>query len=166
MKFRKYILSVLLGLIYVSMMGFFTYKCLETGNKSAESSNRVAEVVKDVTNEVFNTNIELTESYTTLIRKLIGHFGYFVCLGIVSILFYASLKKNKIFTITTHYAVGLLFAFFSEFCLEGLTEGRSASFKDVMMDFSGFITISSIMIIVYFIVLYRKKAKIEKQEII
>ena len=92
MKFRKYILSVLLGLIYVSMMGFFTYKCLETGNKSAESSNRVAEVIKDVTNEVFNTNIEMTESYTTLIRKLIGHFGYFMCLGIVSILFYASLK--------------------------------------------------------------------------
>lgn len=69
MKFRKYILSVLLGFIYVTKMGFSTYKCLETGNKSAESSNKVAEVVKDATNEVFNTNIEMTEFYTTLIRN-------------------------------------------------------------------------------------------------
>lgn len=164
MKYKKYILPILLGIIYVGMICFFTYKCLETGSKSTESSNKVAEVIKDVTNEVFNTNIQMTDSYTTLIRKLVGHFGYFVLFGVVSILFYKSLKMNNIITVVIHYVSGFLFAFISEYCLEGKTDGRSASFKDVMIDFSGFITISTIMIIVYFIVAYRKKAKIEKQE--
>lgn len=164
MKYKKYILTIIFGLIYVSLMAFFTYKCLEDGNKSLQSSNKVAEVIKDVANDVFDANIKMEDSYITLIRKLVGHFGFFLVLGCSSILFYLSLRRGTIVTLMYHYIVGFMFALLSEFCFEGNTSGRTASFKDVMIDYSGFILISTIIVLVYYFVIKRRKVKYEKQK--
>ena len=159
MSKKNFLFTFIFGALYIFLMLFFAHKCLETGTQSTQSSNNVAEVIKDVSNEVFNTDIQMTDSYTTLIRKLVGHFGFFLVLGTTSFLFYMSLKRGLTVKLMYHYIIGFLFALVSEFCLEGSTNGRSASFKDVLIDYSGFIALSSILLIIYFVVRYKKKAK-------
>ena len=58
-----------------------------------------------------------------------------------------------------HYVAGIGFAFISEFLLEGNTSGRTASIGDVMLDSGGFISISSILVIVYLIIYFVKKKR-------
>ncbi len=89
----------------------------------------------------------MTDKYLTFIRKLIGHFLYFLILGSVSIIFY--LTFNFKIRVLIHYIVGFVFALISEFLFEGFTSGRNASFKDVMIDYSGFILLSTIILIIY-----------------
>ncbi len=157
MKKSKIIVLVIFGILYIAMLAFFTKMCLETGEKSTESSNTVAKIVQSVLNTVFNAHIELTDNYLRLIRKLIGHFGYFACLGIVSIIFYLNMPIKLNIRIILHYVIALLFAFTTEFLLEGSTDGRSASINDVLIDYSGFILISTIILIIYLINVKRLK---------
>lgn len=151
MKKSKIIILIISGILYLGMIVFFTKMCLETGEQSSKSSNTVAKIVQQVLNTLFNAHIELTDNYLRIIRKLIGHFGYFVCFGIVSIIFYLNLPTRLNIRIILHYLIALLFAFTTEFVLEGSTDGRSASINDVLIDYSGFILISSIILIVYII---------------
>ncbi len=157
MKKSKIIVLVIFGILYIAMLAFFTKMCLETGEKSTESSNTVAKIVQSVLNTLFNAHIELTDNYLRLIRKLIGHFGYFACLGIVSIIFYLNMPIKLNIRIVLHYVIALLFAFITEFLLEGSTDGRSASINDVLIDYSGFILISTIILIIYLINVKRLK---------
>ena len=157
MKKSKLLILVISGILYIGLMVFFTMKCLETGEESTESSNTVAKIVQHVLNTLFNAHIELTDNYLRLIRKLIGHFGYFACLGIVSIIFYLNLPIKLNLRIILHYIIALAFAFSTEFLLEGSTDGRSASINDVLIDYSGFILISSIILVIYIINVKRIK---------
>lgn len=157
MNNKKHIKTLIFGTLYVLLILFFSYKCLETGTKSSESSNFVGTIIKNILNTLFNTHIEMTDSYTRLIRKLIGHFGFFLVLGSISIIFYLCLHRSLSFTLIYHYGIGLLFAFVSEFYFEALTDGRSASIKDVLIDYSGFISLSTIILLAYFFIKRRKK---------
>ena len=149
LKKSNIIALIISGILYVSLLIFFTIMCLQTGSESSQSSNRVAKLVQSILNTLFNAHIELTDTYLTVIRKLIGHFGYFLVLGITSIIFYLNLPIKLSLRISLHYIVALIFAFFSEFALEGSTSGRSASIKDVCIDYSGFIFVSTIILIIY-----------------
>ena len=93
--------------------------------------------------------MEMTDTFSTLVSKLVGHYGYFVVLGVVSIAFYLNIPKiSKITAIILHFSVGFLFAFISEFVAERMTSGRHASMVDVLIDMAGLITLS-ILIIIY-----------------
>ncbi len=150
---KRYIKRIVFGIIYILLILFFTYKCFETGDDSSSSSYKVAKFIKNVLGHV-GIDIKMTDGYITLIRKLIGHFTYFLILGIISIIFYLTFNPYKIM-IAIHYCVGFIFAFASEFLFEGNTVGRNASFKDVIIDFSGFILGSSVIVIFYLI--HKKK---------
>ena len=150
MKKINKILATIFGLIYICLIIFFFKKCLETGDKSSNSSLYVARFVQSILNNLFGQHIELDDQFLHIIRKLIGHFGFNLVLGITSIIFYINLCIKKLYTILLHYGVGFLIAFISEFLLEGITSGRSASFNDVLIDYAGFLSISTIIVLTYY----------------
>ncbi len=149
MKKSKILIIIISGILYIGLMIFFTTKCLETGEQSSESSGKVATLIQKVLNTLFNANIEINDNYLRIIRKLIGHFGFFVVLGITSIVFYLNLPFKLNIRIILHYVIAFLFAFTTEFLLEGNTDGRTASMNDVFIDYSGFISISTIILLIY-----------------
>lgn len=163
--FRIY--QVVLLALYIFLMVFFIVKCLENGEKSTESSQVVVDVSAEVINTVRPSNPVNPESpsFQTMIRKLIGHYGFFTLLGLVSTLLYLSLPKPKHYIrIAISYVVGFSFAIISEFLLEGNTSGRGPSWSDVGIDSLGFITLSIIVVAIYYILLLKKGMKDNAKE--
>lgn len=155
---KRKLFTLLFFIIYIFMIAFFIYKCLETGTTSSASSDKVADVVAGVTEEITHKPVVVDDNYKTMIRKLIGHFGYFMAMGTVSIIFYLLLeiKKYNWIKIIFHYVIGIGLAFISEFVLEANTEGRGASIKDVGIDSGGFVLLSTIILLVYLFIKYKK----------
>lgn len=144
---KKRIYQIILLIIYISLLVFFTIESLKDGNRTMESSNRISFLVRDIIKFFTGINIEIDDNFNYIIRKFIGHFSYFCVLGIVSSLLYFSFNNGKNYykLAIIHFSSGFIFAFFTEFIFELFTSGRSASFKDVMIDFLGFIFISPII---------------------
>jgi VanZ family protein len=151
MNQKNKILACVFGILYLILIIYFIKKSFENGETSTESSEAVANIIKNVLNKLFNANIEMTDNYLCIIRKLVGHFGFNVVLGVVSTLFYINLCLDKKITLLLHYIIGFVVAFSSEFLCEAFTSGRSASFYDVLIDYSGFILISTILFIIFFV---------------
>ena len=150
MKKRFY--SIVSGLVYFGLLVFFSYLSLQSGEKSAESSTTVGNIIADTGEKIFNVSIERTPDFFRITRKIVGHFGYFVLLGVSSWAFYRSFG-NLPFWIRAalHYGAGLFFAFVSEFVFQRISSGRSSSFVDVLIDFAGFILLSTFIIAVEYV---------------
>ena len=163
---KRKIFTSIFFVIYIFMISFFIYKCLENGTKSTESSNKVVDIVVDITENITNKPVVVDDNFKTMIRKLIGHFGYFLVLGTVSIIFYLLLeiKKYPWIKIVLHYSIGILLAFISEFVLEANTSGRGASIQDVGIDIGGFVLLSTIILLIYLLIKY-KKNKVKENKI-
>jgi len=157
MKKRNWFIISILGIIYLSLIIFFIVQSCKTGVDSSRSSNVVAKIIKKVIDALFNTNIEMNDSYLTLIRKLIGHFGFFLVLGLISILFYISLQIKSLYIGIIHYSIGLFLALSSEFIFEANSAGRGPSIYDSLIDILGFILISTVIFVIHVI----KKNKVE-----
>ena len=138
MKKNKIIYSIIVTIIYVGLLITYIYFSLSSGDESSSFSENVAEVVANTLNNM-GANITPDESLHTIIRKLIGHFGYFVLIGISSFMFYNMLKNiNFIFRLIIHFSMGFLFALFTEFGLQAIATNRGPSIVDTMIDFGGF----------------------------
>lgn len=102
-------------------------------------------------------------NFPYIVRKVIGHFGMFLILGIFSTFtyFFYLNKKHKVLDPVINFSSGLLIAFITEL-LQMITIDRYGAFQDVMIDYAGFV-ISSIIITVALliirIILKKKKAK-------
>ena len=81
---KKRIYQIILLIIYISLLVFFTIESLKDGNSTMESSNRISFLVRDIIKFFTGINIEIDDNFNYLIRKFIGHFSYFCVLGIVS----------------------------------------------------------------------------------
>ena len=99
-------------------------------------------------------------SFFLKVRKSIGHFGAFLVLGIFSsltYLLYFNSKKWKI-TLPINYLQGIGLAFLTEF-IQLFVPGRVGSLTDVLIDSTGFIISSTIIIIIFIIKNLKKKQK-------
>lgn len=99
-------------------------------------------------------------SFFLKVRKSIGHFGAFLVLGIFSsltYLLYFDSKKWK-FTLTINYLQGIGLAFLTEL-IQLFVPGRVGSLTDVLIDSTGFIISSTIIIIIFIIKNLKKKQK-------
>ena len=161
MKLYK-IIQALLIVLYAFMVVFFIYQCLKDGNSSAQISDSVANKVADVEKTITHKDV-VVDNYKFNIRKLIGHFGYFTAFGLVSIFLFISLRevRSNIVKISLHYFLGIGFAFISEFLLEANAKGRTASITDVGIDSLGFVLASTLVVIIYLIILLIKRKKID-----
>ncbi len=153
-KYKVY--QIILFIVYISMICYFTYQCFLDAPRSTVQSNIVTDVVVDVVEGTTQKPIENVNEFKVFVRKFIGHYSYFVLLGIVSSLLYCSFKNIKFyFQWLLHFGIGFAFAFISEFLIQQFINGRAASIQDVGIDCLGFITIS-IFICVGFLI-YRNK---------
>ena len=155
---KKRILHVIFGLIYIALMGMFSYYSLESGTTSQETSNTVGEIIVEVGEQVLNTEIKTDSHFFYLTRKIVGHYLFFVALGLFSFLFYYYFDKIKLlYRLLIHFSTGLIFALISEFVFQKIATQRYASFTDVCIDYLGFITLSGIIAIVIIIISKRRE---------
>lgn len=154
---RKF-LHVLIFILYIEFAAFFIYQSSKNGSDSSSLSLCIANFINKILVS-FNINIEI-DTLHTIVRKLIGHFGFFVFYSLVSYMFYYMFNKKILYI--PHFIVGLVLAITSEFVFEANSAGRSANFTDVFIDYSGFIFGSLIIFIIIFSINKHKKIKIEK----
>ncbi len=149
------VFKIIISILYISLLGFYVYLSLSSGEKSGNMSSEFANFIAKILN-FFGIKVEVNDEFHTFIRKLFGHFGYFVILGIVSLLFYVYVLSIKLkYKLIIHFGSGFLFAFLTEFLLEAITAGRGPSMIDVLIDYSGFSV--SVFISLIFIFKGRKK---------
>ena len=160
---RKYIVyQMVLIIIYFALIILFSYMSLQKGGESSNLSSRVANDIADVQETITKKQVVVDDSYIKNVRKIIGHFGFFMMFGFVSALLYLSFYTLKVFyRVSIHFVSSILFALISEFLLEANTLGRTASFKDVLIDTSGFVLASLIIFVIYFIYTKRKPKELE-----
>ena len=155
---KKRLVHLVIGFIYIALIGIFSYLSLQSGEASTQSSNTVGEIIADIGEEVLNVEVERNDHFFKLTRKIVGHYLYFVAIGIFSFgVYYLFKKLNLYIRILIHFATGLGFAFISEFLFQYIASGRCSSINDVGIDFLGFITLSGIATIIVINIDQRRK---------
>lgn len=151
------IISVIFFIIYLAMLIFFMYECFQDGSSAGKQAGFFAGILAKIQKFFTGKEVEITDKYRYYVSKIFGHYGYFVVLGLVSIIFYMSIKNINIWIrIGLHFGIALAYAFASEFIAEAMTSGRNASFIDVGIDYLGFITISLPYVLIYLLVKNKK----------
>lgn len=149
--------------------GYVTLKIIVSDNDSFSSDGgglcETYEVRLTVSKQTFSENVS---GWALFIRKLFGHFGAFLVLGIFAAgTFILFSKKNwKSLLIGFFFAIvfGFTFACVTElFQMDIFTSGRHASFDDVVIDCSGYmpavLAIYGAVFITWFIIAIVRKSK-------
>ena len=164
---KHFIFTVVVATLAVAINIFIiVHSCLNAA-QSTNQSGWVVTMLKTIINSFSKDAINdgNINTFTHVVRKLIGHFGLFVFSGGFSTwaihLSSYYLKKYK-------WWYDLIFTLFFGLFLASLTEliqtfvpGRSGQITDVLIDFSGYILGTGIVVLILFI-LY-KKGKITLQ---
>lgn len=166
---RYLIASIIVILLAVVVNAFIIMQSCLNGFLSSRSSGMTVNLFKGIINGISPNTINDSniDTFTHVIRKLIGHFGLFVVSGLsTSGAIYLWFKPQKWYRLYRFIYSSLGFGFF----LAGLTEiiqlfvpNRSGQFTDVLIDFSGFLLGFSIILLVIYLV-YRHQKK--KQQIV
>ena len=129
------------------------------------------------TNKELNINITIRkknltddiENFMVVVRKVLGHYGAFLILGIFSTFTYYFYLKEKYSGLARfiNFFSGFLIASFTEF-LQTITPARAGLFSDVVIDYTGFLTSALIISLILFIIdiiiySYRRKKEIIKK---
>lgn len=172
-KITKYkIISIILFSIYIGLFVGFVCMALEDSQKSTDTSSVVVDVVVDVVEAVTPSDYVVNKEKVSLFtRKVIGHFGYNVLMGMVLMFaIYFLFRKDSFIYENKKYLYNygiiailgsLLIAIISEL-LQLIPEGRSCEFKDMLIDYSGAvfgIIISFIILLICFKIKHRKECK-------
>lgn len=156
------ILQILLLVLYIGLIVFYTLKSLENGIKSTESSNKVTDITANVITTVTQKPVEKTEDFKSFVRKFIGHYSFFVILGTVSVFLYLTLKRLKPhYRFIIHFTTGFIYAAMTEFWFQRVAGSRGPSWNDVGLDYLGFITISIFVTMIYYIIYFHNKRKLQ-----
>ena len=166
---KHFILTIVVSVLALAMNIFIIVQACLNGEASSSSSGMLVNLLKSFIN-VFNKEA-INESnigeFTQVIRKLIGHFGFFAISGgltswsVYLVSYY--LKKYKHF-------MGIIFTLCFGLFLAGLTEliqafvpGRSPQITDVLIDFGGYLLGTGIVLLIVFIHLRRKEIELEEK---
>ena len=134
--------------------------------ESTKESGWVVDLLKNVINTFSKDAINESNygSFSSFVRKFVGHFSMFVLSGFFSTItikiVYYNNKHRYWYFVLYSCITGLFLAFLTEF-IQLFVEGRSGEFKDVGIDFMGY----SIGLIIISIIVKIKEKKISKIEI-
>lgn len=108
--------------------------------------------------------IENISSFNALIRKLLGHFGAFLILGIATSMFFLLGFQGKAWywSIPTNIGYGFFLAGLTEL-IQLYTEGRVGAWKDVGIDFGGYCISAVLFTAVLLLFHFLKKRKAKKK---
>ena len=160
MKYFKYI--CLVCYIFITIVIFA--KAVEDGEKSAESSNQVTDIVVDAIDGITPGDESITDKFDIedikyFVRKAVGHFGLFLVLGVFSSLTYYLFIKNKLISLLISIVVGFVTAGLSEI-FQGIPEGRGPSFNDVLIDYAGYLIAVVLFGLIFYLPYYIKRRKV------
>ena len=164
---KHFIFTIVVVTLAVAINVFIIVHSCLNGKLSTNESGKIVALLKTIINAFGKDAINEgnIDTFTHVVRKLVGHFGLFVFSGAFSTwAFHLSsyyLNKYK-------WWYGLIFTLFFGLFLASLTEliqtfvpGRSGQITDVLIDYSGYILGTGIVVLISFI-LY-KKGKITLQ---
>lgn len=141
---KEKIIRIILLVITIALNIFIIANGFIKGSESGEISNSTARVVADVINSIEEDTIpEIAfPSFAKFFRKFAGHFCLFNLSGFLSTLtLYFYLKDTRfnfhVYLIIFSLVIGLFVAVISELA-QIVTIERVASFKDVLIDFTGY----------------------------
>ena len=162
---KHFIWTIVIAAIALAINTFIIVQSCLNGNQSTQSSGIVVTVFKSVINFFHKDAINESNigTLTHVTRKLVGHYGLFVFSGLSSSLaiHFASyyLKNYK-------WWYGLIFSLFFGLCLAGVTEliqsfipSRSGEVVDVLIDYSGYVTGTGIIVLILFLITKKHKPK-------
>lgn len=159
--FNKIIVKRSLLVITTALSIFIILSSCLTGNQSTEQSGFIVNLFKSIINffspDAINPyNID---SFSAIIRKLVGHFGLFLVLGIFTSFSFSMyindisfIKKKRLLSIFIILTYGMLLAMLTE-RIQLFIPNRSGEIKDILIDFSGYL-LSSFPILLFY--KYRK----------
>ena len=151
---KNRIFYIINSVFYFLLLIVFVYLSLEDGNESTNTSNFVVNILVSIISFFKKETYVPSELFLLLVRKIFGHFLYFLFIGITSFFFYNGFKIKYHNKLLFHFISGFIFALFTEFILQNISINRGPSLYDVLIDYLGFLSIS---IILSFIVYKRQK---------
>lgn len=154
---KKTIGLIILGIYFLSL-GVFIFFSLQSGDNSSEQSSFITDIFYKVIKFICGDKIEINyDTLHSIIRKLIGHFGYCVFMGILLSISLNLLIYNGKIRLVIIVSSCLLVSIFSEF-LELIPESRGCSVIDMGIDSLGHL----LGIGIIYLILFLKKRKKSK----
>lgn len=166
---RHLVFTIVVSTLALAMNIFISVQACLNGEQSSSTSGILVNILKSFIN-AFNKetiNEENIGTFTTVVRKLIGHFGFFAISGALTTwsiyLVSCYLKKYKPY-------MGIIFSLSFGLFLGGLTEliqvfvpNRGPQVTDVLIDFGGYILGAAIVILIVFIHVRKKYMEVEEK---
>ena len=166
---RSYLIwTIVLCVLAVAINAYIImHSCLDAA-QSTQQSNGVVEVAEEAVNTISPGTVtpENHDSFATFIRKAFGHFGLFTISGLLSSLaiYFAfnPMKWSKHYLLVVmSLGLGLLMGITTEL-IQLNVPGRSGEFRDVIIDFGGYLLGFLLILLILFLV-FRSKYKKQKQ---
>ena len=156
---KKGIIKYLVLALYIILVGIFFFFTLRSGEESAQESSIMADalykLLRFITFKKVDFDYDIIHHIT---RKLVGHYGYNVFIGLTGYLaFYLLISKNdggKIALVISS-GLGLIIAGLGEL-LQYIPDSRGPSFVDGVFNFLGEVTG---ILLIYVIVAIMKNKK-------
>ena len=161
---KKYLIwTIIICVLAIAINAYIImHSCLDA-TKSTEASQGVVEVSEEVVNTVSPGTVtpENHDSFATFIRKLFGHFGLFVISGLLSSLaIYFAFNPQKWSKYWLLIVISLVFGLSMGITTELIqlnVPGRSGKFRDVLIDFSGYLLGFLIILLILFLIIRKQK---------
>lgn len=172
MKYNKryLIATIILTVLAVSFDSYIIMHSCFNGDKSTESSQVVVHLLQSIINTFKKDAINESNigTFSSIVRKLVGHFGAFVVAGLLnSISCYLWINKQKwykhFYGIGISLSFGLFLAILTE-VIQLFIPQRSGQFTDILIDFSGYILGTSLVILFLFLFIKHHQKDKEKEE--
>ena len=163
---KKYLIfTIIICVLAIAINAYIiVHSCLDA-QESTKAASGVVEVTEEVVNTVSPGTItpENHDSFVTFVRKAFGHFGLFAISGLLSPLaIYLSLNPFK----WSRYWILIVISLSFGLAMGVLTEtiqlsvpGRSGEFKDVLIDFSGYVLGFLIILLILFLIIHHQNKR-------
>ena len=165
MNKKQLALTIIVGILALAINVFIIVQASLDSVRSSESSGMLVSFLKTVINAIVPNTINDSniDVFSSVIRKLVGHFGLFLINGLLTSWFIYLLKsfflKSKYWIdIIISLSFGLFVAALTEF-IQIYTPGRSGEFLDILIDYSGYILGTGIIVLIIYLILKREKKR-------
>ncbi len=155
-KNKKIIKYITLSL-YILLVAIFYFFTLRNGNESTKDSSIVTDIFLSVLKFFTFGKVEFDyESIHHITRKLVGHYGYNLLIGIVSLIMIYNFRGIGKISLLICLFLGLFVGISGEL-LQYIPASRGPSFVDAMINFGG--EVSGILISLFILFIKNKKKK-------
>lgn len=157
--------TIIISVLAIAINVFIiVHSCLDA-SQSTEASSGIVNLLENIVNTIAPGTVtaENYGSFTNIVRKLFGHFGLFAVSGLLSslaiYLAFNPMKWSKYYLlIIMSLGFGLLMGITTEL-IQLNVPGRSGEFRDVLIDFSGYLLGFLIILLILFLIIRNNNKK-------